>query len=154
MLTFCRNKASKVPWIHSNKCSLPLEKVTCLLQSQAKKFLDPEDISVQETWFLKFMWKSLIPHIDYCSQLWFPSKIWIWRKLKTAWSHRTRLKKSITNMNILAGGQSSSTSFLGSRKSFFISWCRTLTILNLFASASCLNSLSIAVELHLGTLGC
>ena len=40
----------------------------------------------------------------------------IWRKLKTAWSHRTRLKKSITNMNILAGGQSSSTSFLGRRR--------------------------------------
>ena len=40
----------------------------------------------------------------------------IWRKLKTAWSHRTRLKKSITNMDILAGGQSSSISFLGRRR--------------------------------------
>ena len=29
----------------------------------------------RNTWFLKFMWKSLVQgHIDYCSQLYFPSK--------------------------------------------------------------------------------
>ena len=29
----------------------------------------------RQTWFLKFMWKSLVQgHIDYCSQLYFPCK--------------------------------------------------------------------------------
>ena len=59
--------------------------------------------SNRKSWFLKFMWKSLVQgHIDYCSQLYFPTSPQKWRKLKI---YRKFTPKSSQISNISTTGK-------------------------------------------------
>ena len=54
----------------------------------------------RRTWFLKFMWKTLVQgHIDYCSQLWFPSKPADLEKIENLQRVFTRKIPEVSHMN-------------------------------------------------------
>ena len=56
--------------------------------------------SSRQTWFLKFMWKSLVQgHVDYCSQLYFPNKSSDMEKIENLQRIYTRKIPEVSSLN-------------------------------------------------------